>query len=387
MDDTSTILIVDDNPTNLNVLFEYLEESGFEVSVAPNGEAALNQLKHNQPDLILLDIMMPGIDGLETCRRLKKDKTTRDIPVIFMTALTDTVDKIKGFLAGGEDYITKPLQYEEVLARITAHLNVRKLTQHVEAQNVLLQEKEALLSQKDQQLDELQTCKQTFFSYISSELQTPFHTLLGFTRVLLENLDRYGKDQIKSDVERLQQSAEQLYTKHENLLIWSKRQRNVLEFTPIPLNITEIVVYNIVLFTPPAQQKQIDLSSDIQDTILAEGDYNMVNIILHNVLSNALKFTNTGGKIKISAVEREDEVQVFIADNGSGMDQESIHRLFKQHAPCPVVEGDYDHIGLGLYLCKELVSRNGGKILAESEFGKGTTCIFTLPKMKQEDDV
>ncbi len=136
----ATILIVDDNPTNLNILIDYLNEAGFKILIAESGERALYQTAHVQPDLILLDVMMPGLDGFETCRRLKDNETTRDIPVIFITALSETEDKIKGFKAGGVDYITKPFQQEEVLARVTTHITNRNLRKVLEAHNAELQE-------------------------------------------------------------------------------------------------------------------------------------------------------------------------------------------------------------------------------------------------------
>ena len=126
------ILIVDDTPTNLEILVDFFANQGFEVFVAMDGESALDQISHARPDLILLDVMMPGIDGFETCRRLKANNETADIPVIFMTALTETVDKVKGFTVGAVDYVTKPIQHEEVLARVTTHLKLRRLQQHLE---------------------------------------------------------------------------------------------------------------------------------------------------------------------------------------------------------------------------------------------------------------
>ena len=170
MAQTPIILIVDDNPTNLNVLFEYLEESGFEVSVAQSGKSAFEQFDQINPDLVLLDIMMPGIDGLEICRRLKKNPATADIPVIFMTALTDPVDKIKGFLAGGSDYITKPLQHEEVLARITAHLKLRQAEQQMRRLQKQLEETHRLNEERGQELDELKACGRSRLPYVKTWL-------------------------------------------------------------------------------------------------------------------------------------------------------------------------------------------------------------------------
>ena len=135
------ILIVDDNPTNLSLLFDFLADSGFKVLVARDGESAIQKVEYAPPDLILLDVIMPGIDGFETCRRLKANEVTKDIPVIFMTALADTVDKVKGLHLGAVDYITKPFQQEEVLARIATHLSIGNLTKKLQSQNLrLLQE-------------------------------------------------------------------------------------------------------------------------------------------------------------------------------------------------------------------------------------------------------
>jgi DNA-binding response OmpR family regulator len=136
----SIILIVDDQPTNLKMLFSFLQESGFKVLVAKTGESALKKLQKVSPDLILLDVMMPGIDGFETCRRLKASAETKDIPVMFMTALSESMDKIKGLRAGAVDYITKPFQQEEVLARIENQIKLRKLQTQLEEQNQQLQQ-------------------------------------------------------------------------------------------------------------------------------------------------------------------------------------------------------------------------------------------------------
>ena len=154
LSDKGTILAVDDKLENLKVLIKYLKDSGFELMVAQSGEETFSHLKRITPDIILLDVLMPGIDGFETCRRLKDDGATKDIPVIFMTALTETVDKVKGFQAGAVDYLTKPLQYEEVLARVNAHMTIRKFQQQLQKQNVLLQEKNAELEKQRLQLYE-----------------------------------------------------------------------------------------------------------------------------------------------------------------------------------------------------------------------------------------
>ena len=139
----SSILLVDDTTANLEILVAFFTKQGFAVSVAVDGESALEQLKQDQPDLILLDVMMPGIDGFETCRRLKANKETAEIPVIFMTALSETMDKVKGFSLGAVDYVTKPIQHEEVLARVNTHLTLRSLQRALEGANEQLEQRVA----------------------------------------------------------------------------------------------------------------------------------------------------------------------------------------------------------------------------------------------------
>src|SRR4028118_2318018 len=143
------ILIVDDNPDNLELLFFFLSDSDFTVLLATSGESALKKVEEANPDLVLLDVMMPGIDGFETCRRLKANQSSKDIPVIFMTALSETVDKVRGFNVGAVDYITKPMQEEDLKARVTTHLTIRNLNLRLKEQNKRLQEEIRERQQKE----------------------------------------------------------------------------------------------------------------------------------------------------------------------------------------------------------------------------------------------
>lgn len=165
-----TILVVDDTPTNIQVLFDLLDVSGYRVAIAKSGESALKRMQNSLPDLILLDVMMPGIDGFETCRQLKASAATRDIPVIFMTALSDTVDKVKGLKLGAVDYITKPIQHEEVLARIDVHLQLRHLQQNLEAQ---------VAARTTELTDALETLQQAQLQLVQSEKMSSLGQLVA----------------------------------------------------------------------------------------------------------------------------------------------------------------------------------------------------------------
>ncbi len=165
------IVIVDDKPTNLGVLFDFLTDSGFKVLVAQDGESAIQKVEYAHPDLILLDVMMPGIDGFETCRRLKENESTQDIPVIFMTALSDTVDKVKGFSLGAVDYVTKPVQQEEVKARVTTHLIIRNLQKRLQLQNLHLQQE---IKEKQQAQASLQEAEEKYRSIFENATEGIF---------------------------------------------------------------------------------------------------------------------------------------------------------------------------------------------------------------------
>ena len=170
LDGQNAILIVDDMPVNIDALFKYLSHKGFKVFVARDGESALEQATLALPDLILLDIVMPGIDGFETCRRFKAQDATRDVPVIFMTALADTGDKIKGFEVGAVDYVTKPIQHEEVLARITAHLTIRSLQRRLEVNNQNLEKEVAVRQHAENALQQANETLETRVQQRTGEL-------------------------------------------------------------------------------------------------------------------------------------------------------------------------------------------------------------------------
>lgn len=236
------------------------------------------------------------------------------------------------------------------------------------------------LQDKNAQLAKLNADKDTFFSIISHDLRSPFNTLLGFVHLLSENLSRYTPDEIRQHVEKICNSAEILYALLENLLTWSRIQRGAMHCEPEPLDLLELVEDNLAIFLPKAEQKGITLTNTILAATHVYADYSMVNAILRNLISNALKFTQPGGTITLSATPQEQAIAVSVADTGTGIDAEGLMRVFR-------TDTHYTNIGtagepgtgLGLNLCKDLVEKNHGHIEVNSAVGQGTTFTFTLP--------
>ena len=392
--DQATILIVDDNTTNLNVLLDYLHEHAYKILIAPNGEQALQQMNHIRPDIILLDVMMPGIDGFETCRRLKADAATADIPVIFMTALTETIDKVTGFSVGGIDYITKPFQHEEVLARVKTHLTIQQLRRELQAKNATLEkytsllesknmelrEKNAELDEKNLQLNVLNANKDKFFSIIAHDLRNPLGALRELPQIIIENIEHYNTEELIRMVSMQRDAAKNIFALLDNLLTWSRIQRGLIELKAQRLDLKEIVGRNMSLMQMNAEQKGIALSSSVPEECVVHADYKMIDTVLRNLITNAIKFTKSGGSIEISAVRKESRIVISVQDSGIGISENNLSKLFR-------IDSHYKKTGtanergtgLGLILCKEFVEQNGGSIWAESEYGKGSTFSVSLP--------
>lgn len=356
----ATILVVDDNPVNLSVLIDYLDECGFETLVARNGEGALEQTAVASPDLILLDVLMPGLDGFETCTRLKADEATKDIPVIFMTALSDTVDKVKGFSVGAADYVTKPFHQEEVLARINAHLTIMR---------------------QKRKLEELNSIKNRFLSLIALDMKYVFSTILGPSRLLAESFDMFSKNEVKSISKRLYRSAQNTITMLEKLLNITDIQCGIMELHPEYLNVYTHVKDSVIMYREQLKKKNISVRNEIDPDICVFADSAVLATVLQNLLSNAIRNTLQNGMVTFSAKEKEKMVEISVMDTGVGISEINIKKLFRIDETFKKVGvTGREQIGLGLVLCRELLTKSNGNIVVKSEEGRGTAFIFTLPK-------
>ncbi len=390
-----SILVVDDNPMNLKMVASILKPLGYKLAMANSASRAIQFAKEKTPDLILLDVMMPEMDGFEACEILKADKSTSGIPIIFLTARSDTSDIVRGFQVGGVDYVTKPFKAEEILARIQ-NILINKISQDIiseknkeleESQQSILKDAQKILalnsklSDSEEHLKELNRTKDKFFSIISHDLKNQFSGVLGLSEVLT----RFGSNVSDKDRENylslIFNGLTQMRSFLENLLEWARNQTGKIEFTPRAVALEPIVSHVILQYKNNAIQKDINLYSQIDDNLMIYADENMLMTILRNLISNALKFTNVGGNVFITAIESDNEVELYVKDDGLGMDFKTTEKLFKieHNQSTPGTENEKG-TGLGLILCKDFIEKHGGHIAVNSDINKGTTFTVTFPK-------
>lgn len=363
----ATILVVDDNPTNLRVVVGFLANHDFDIMTSLDGEDAIRKATRFIPDIILLDVMMPGIDGFETCQRLTTNPATKNIPIIFMTALSSEDDKVKGFEAGAVDYIIKPIQQRELLARMTTHLQIKAQAQQLRAQR--------------EQLIALNASKDKFFSIIAHDLKGPFLPLLGNLELLAEMADTLSPQDVRAMSSSSHRSAKLVFDLLESLLVWSRIQMGRMDYQPEQLILPDIIEQTTNVLGSVANSKEISLKNAVATGLTVYTDPNMLDMVIRNLTNNALKFTRSQGSVTIMAQKTDDDwVTVSIQDTGIGMTKAVKQKIFQpdQHVTTDGTNKEKGS-GLGLIMCQEIVQMYGGTIWAESEADVGTTVNFTVP--------
>lgn len=358
------ILVIDDNPKNLDLLSALLDAQGFVMLFALDGTRGIQRAESGQPDLILLDIMMPHIDGFETCRQLKANAKTREIPVIFMTALTDIANKVKGFDLGAVDYITKPIQPEEVVARVNTHLKLQRLQQ--ELQKTIAREREA------------NKLKTRFVSVASHELRTPLAQILyasNFLEEFGEQIAAAQKTQLFATIER---AVNQMTKILNDMLILSRQETGKFEFAPQLTDVQDFCQNLLAEFRVLCEKTHQLVFSGPEAPLPAVVDANVLQLILSNLVANAIKYSPAGGTIHVRLLPTPAGLLFRISDEGIGMSSEDQQHLFEAFYRGRNV-GKITGSGLGLSIVKQFVEVHGGTIQVASEVNKGTTVTVTIP--------
>jgi len=379
------VLLVDDNPTNLGVLFNSLSDLGFKILVAQDGESAIAQVNYLRPDIILLDVMMPGIDGFETCRRLKASGDTHDIPVIFMTALSETVDKVKGFEAGAVDYITKPFQPEEVLARINAHLAIQQLQRQLQQQNQRLQQEICDREQAEQAL-------KVVLHAVSHDLRNPVTGMLMVLTNLLKsgccpmspnppsvNVDATTVTVPRTILERMTESGDRQLSLINSLLEAHTLETQGIALHREPVQLQDLFQRVIQEMQPLLLKNRATLTNHITMSLpLVNADPAQLWRVIENLLSNALKHNPPGLSLVVNAEVRDDHVRCIVEDDGVGISSEQADKLFELYRRGANARNTHG-LGLGLYLCRQIIRAHRGDIGVYSAPDKGACFWFTLP--------
>ena len=426
MNDSDLILVVDDTPANLEVLSEALSDAGFEVAIATDGELAISQAEISFPSLILLDIMMPGIDGFETCRRLKASKITQDIPIIFMTALADSTDKVKGLKLGAVDYVTKPFQEAELIARVQTQLKLRHLNQKLE-QQVTQRTIELSKALQDLQLSQMQLVQSEkmvalgqLVAGIAYEMNGPVNFIHGnlqyleeYTEIFLDYLKLYQKH-YPNPVGEIQKQAEEIdleFVQSDAVKILTSMKIGSERIRQILLSLRNFARMN------EAEFKSVDIHEGLESTLLilqhrlkGQSEYEEIEVIREyeklpkvecyprqlnqvfiNILGNAIDALQEASRKRIyqetkhkpkqitirTSVINSKSVQISIADNGPGILEHIQKRIFDPFFTTkPVGKGT----GMGMSISYQIITKkHKGELKCCSTPGKGTEFVIKIP--------
>ena len=366
------IMIVDDTPANLQLLTEMLKAHGYKVRPVPGGKLAIQAIRKKKPDLILLDINMPEMNGYEVCEQLKADETLKEIPVLFISARDEVMDKVTAFNIGGVDYITKPFQFEEVEARVQTHLKLRRLQMELEQRNSQLQE-------NNDQLRKLEELQQNLTQMIVHDMRAPLMGVTGYLELL--EMDA-GKKLSEDDLQILKDA-------HSGGLVLVCMVNSLLDISRLeqgemPLNVTDS---DADVLIQRALNSLGSLTGDVTlryqkpaQPVMIHCDADLITRVIANLVGNAIKFSTEGGDVIVSAERYEAGTRLSVTDNGRGIPSEYHRKIFEKFGQVENrKEGKIYSTGLGLTFCKLAVESQGGEMGVESAAGKGSTFWFTLP--------
>ncbi|MGW9685160.1 hybrid sensor histidine kinase/response regulator [Flagellimonas sp. 2504JD1-5] len=367
------ILAVDDEQLNLELIRFILERNDYQYEGTSDDDYFFELLKQRKPDLILLDVIMPRIEGFELCEKIKGYQEYKDIPIIFLTGKVNVKDKVKGFEVGGVDYVTKPFNEQELIARIQTHVELKRAKNQIEEQA--------------QNLKQSNDLKDRMFSIIGHDLRSPLSAAklkMDFImRGIIDPKDDKFLDEIVYDLLKTMDEALNLL---QNLLGWAKSESDQIQMIPEKLNLNDLVEQTFRLLKLGSDHKHIEMQNNVPEGIFAFADNNMIKTVLRNILSNAIKFTPVDGVIKINSTLNKENVVIEIEDNGNGIPKEDIKKILNPNEHFSKLGTEKEPgTGLGLILCQNFVQKNGGELKIRSKVGEGSTFYFDLPIYSDQD--
>ena len=363
------ILIVDDVVSNVLLLKILLTNEKFQVCTASNGKMCIEMAKSEHPDLILLDVMMPDLNGFDTAVILKKDPETQDIPIIFLTALNNPSDLVKGFQVGANDFLTKPFNKEELIMRVMHQIQL------VAAKRIIIRQNEELkrtISNRDK-----------MYSVIAHDLRSP---MASIRMVLNLAVNVVSKDIVGEEIfgllDKANRESEETHDLLDNLLKWTKSQTGRLSVVYQELDLDDIVPGVVDIFRMIAEMKKIELKYiPADEKLIVHADNDMIKTIIRNFLSNAVKFTPEGKSVEVFYKREGDFARISVRDHGVGIEPDRVEAIFHTGETTYGTGGE-EGSGLGLQLCQDFARKNGGDARVESTLGEGSTFSFTIPLAK-----
>ena len=363
------ILVVDDVQSNVLLLKALLGREGFGIEYAMNGTEPLEKVKSEHPDLILLDVMMPDMDGFEVAGHLKVEPEQAEIPIIFLTALNDSASVVKGFQLGANDFISKPFRREELLIRVEHQLSL------VDARRIILRQTE--------ELRKTIAGRDKLYSVIAHDLRSPMASMKMLLNTIMMSVE---KDKIDPDIfdmlEMSNKTSEEVFSLLDNLLKWTKSQLGKLTVIPQKLDISGLADGVVEVMNSVAEVKHIKLIRTDHESFFVYVDIEMIKSILRNLISNAVKFSNPDSEIKVGIKAEDGKVIVSVTDSGKGIKKEDQHKLLKDSTHFTTYGTNSEEgSGLGLLLCRDFARKNGGELWFESEENLGSVFSFSLPQL------
>lgn len=364
------ILIVDDEMSNVLLLKVLLTNEKFAIATASNGRQALEQVEKENPDLVLLDVMMPDMSGFEVAQHLKSNPNTADIPIIFLTALNSTADIVKGFQVGANDFISKPFNKEELIIRVTHQIS-------------LVAAKRLILS-KTEELQRTIAGRDKLYSVIAHDLRSPMGSIKMVLNMLILNLpsEKIGAEMYEL-LTMANQTTEDVFSLLDNLLKWTKSQIGKLNVVYQDVDLVEVTDGVIEIFSMVASLKKIRIHEMKPEKMMVNADIDMLKTVVRNLLSNAIKFSKENSEVLVKMEEVDGMAVVSVQDYGCGISEEGQKKLLHTDTHFSTFgTNNEEGSGLGLLLCKDFVVKNGGKLWFTSKEGEGSIFSFSIPVKK-----
>ena len=363
------ILIVDDVVSNVLLLKILLTNEKFKVCTASNGTTCIEMAKKEHPDLILLDVMMPDISGFDTAIVLKKDEETKEIPIIFLTALNTPADLVRGFQVGANDFLTKPFNKEELVMRVMQQISLVAAKRIIEQQNAELR---ATLTNRDK-----------MYSVIAHDLRSPMASIrMVLNLVVQSSTPETVGPELYALLDQANRESEEVHDLLDNLLKWTKSQTGRLNVVIQDLDLNDIIPGVVDIFEMIAQTKHIKLELQrTEQPLVVKADNDMLKTVVRNFMSNAIKFSPEGSSIEIIMSTEGDFAKVSVRDHGVGIAADRIDSIFHKGETTYGTGGE-EGSGLGLQLCQDFARKNGGDCSVESVEGQGSTFSVLIPLKK-----